>query len=64
MYLFALVSLLLVGAGVLADSSGLYPPGLIPIINRANGLLSSGQFNDAAKAYSEAIGTVLFPTQI
>lgn len=41
-----------------ADPSGsaLYPPGLQPIINRANVLLSTGQFNDAAKAYSEAIG--------
>lgn len=36
--------------------SSLYPPGLLPIINRADALLSVGQFNDAAKAYSEAIG--------
>ena len=36
--------------------SALYPPGLLPIINRADTLLSVGQFNDAAKAYSEAIG--------
>lgn len=43
---------------VLADSGagGLYPPGLLPLINRANALLSTGQFNDAAKVYSEAIG--------
>ncbi|KAJ3865964.1 hypothetical protein EV359DRAFT_72110 [Lentinula novae-zelandiae] len=42
---------------VLADSGtgGLYPPGLLPLINRANALLSTGQFNDAAKVYSEAI---------
>lgn len=41
-------------AGV--SGSSLYPPGLLPLINRANALLSAGQFNDAAKAYSEAIG--------
>lgn len=35
--------------------SALYPPGLLPLINRANALLSSGQFNDAAKAFSDAI---------
>ncbi|OCH93226.1 hypothetical protein OBBRIDRAFT_790394 [Obba rivulosa] len=35
--------------------SALYPPGLVPLINRADALLSAGQFNDAAKAYSEAI---------
>lgn len=42
-----------------ADSSGnagLYPPGLQPLITRANVLLSSGQFSEAAKVYSEAIG--------
>ncbi|KAI0915510.1 hypothetical protein AcV5_003709 [Taiwanofungus camphoratus] len=38
-----------------ASGSSLYPPGLLPLINRANALLSAGQFNDAAKAYSEAI---------
>lgn len=46
-----------------ADSgSALYPPGLRPLISRANALLSIGQFSDAAQAYSEAIGycTVLF----
>jgi hypothetical protein len=46
---------------VLADSgagSALYPPGLQPLINRANALLSAGTFHDAAKAYSEAIGTL------
>lgn len=36
--------------------SALYPPGLVPLINRADTLLSVGQFNDAVKAYSEAIG--------
>ncbi|KAL6298802.1 hypothetical protein BKA93DRAFT_809515 [Sparassis latifolia] len=37
------------------SGSALYPPGLTPLINRANALLTAGQFNDAAKAYSEAI---------
>ncbi|KXN88325.1 hypothetical protein AN958_07470 [Leucoagaricus sp. SymC.cos] len=41
--------------GVYADQGGLYPPGLLPLINRANALLSTGQFNEAAKIYSEAI---------
>lgn len=43
----------------LADSNAggaLYPAGLMPLINRADALLSSGQFNDAARAYSDAIG--------
>jgi DnaJ family protein C protein 3 len=31
---------------------------LQPLINRANALLSAGTFHDAAKAYSEAIGTL------
>jgi DnaJ family protein C protein 3 len=44
--------------GVYADQGGLYPPGLLPLINRANALLSAGQFNEAAKIYSEAIGTL------
>lgn len=41
-----------------AEPSGgdLYPPGLLPLINRANVLLSTGQFNEAAKVYTEAIG--------
>jgi DnaJ family protein C protein 3 len=41
-----------------AADGGLYPPGLLPLINKANVLLSSGQFNEAAKVYSEAIGGV------
>ncbi|KAG5640914.1 hypothetical protein DXG03_006673 [Asterophora parasitica] len=43
--------------GVYAEPSagGLYPPGLLPLINRANVLLSAGQFNEAARIYSEAI---------
>jgi DnaJ family protein C protein 3 len=39
-----------------SGAGGLYPPGLLPLINRANVLLSSGQFNEAARIYSEAIG--------
>ncbi|KAF8998018.1 hypothetical protein BDQ17DRAFT_1411193, partial [Cyathus striatus] len=56
---FVLPALLLLPAAVLADSSagagGLYPQGLLPLTNRANILLSTGQFNEAAKLYSEAI---------
>ena len=41
-----------------SDTAGaLYPPALQPLINRANTLLSLGQFNDAVKTYSEAIGS-------
>ena len=49
--------LLLLG-GVYADKAGLYPPGLLPLITRANTLLSTGHFNEAAKVYSEAIGMI------
>ena len=58
MRVLALASVLLFALRAYADASagGLYPPGLAPLINRANVLLSSGQFNDAAKLYSEAIG--------
>ncbi|KAJ2935581.1 hypothetical protein H1R20_g1514, partial [Candolleomyces eurysporus] len=38
-----------------SGAGGLYPPGLLPIINRANILLSTGQFGEAVRAYSEAI---------
>ncbi|KII90501.1 hypothetical protein PLICRDRAFT_136767 [Plicaturopsis crispa FD-325 SS-3] len=57
MRLFALVPLLVLAGVARADPSGsaLYPPGLLPLINRANALLSTGQFSDAAKAYTEAI---------
>ncbi|KAJ7599168.1 hypothetical protein C8J56DRAFT_1011058 [Mycena floridula] len=56
MRLFALSSsLILLFTAVSADSGGLYPPGLLPLINRANALLSTGQFSEAAKVYSEAI---------
>ncbi|KAF7776504.1 hypothetical protein Agabi119p4_4897 [Agaricus bisporus var. burnettii] len=41
--------------GAYADQGGLYPPGLLPLINRANALLSTGQFSEAAKIYTEAI---------
>ena len=37
----------------------LYPPGYLPLVNRANAFLTAGQFSDAAKAYTEAIGMVL-----
>ena len=63
MRLFALASLLLLLSSnsnellfASAESSGLYPPGLQPLITKANVLLASGQFNEAAKIYSEAIG--------
>jgi len=52
-----LLAVLLYGVNADPNASGssLYPPGLLPLINRANALLSIGQFNDAVKAYSEAI---------
>lgn len=48
-----------------ADPTGgaLYPPGLQPLINRANALFSIGQFSDAAKAYTDAIGEPVFDNQ-
>ncbi|KDR71063.1 hypothetical protein GALMADRAFT_254233 [Galerina marginata CBS 339.88] len=59
MRLFALTSLLLLLANhketFVCAESGLYPPGLQPLINKANVLLSTGQFSEAAKIYSEAI---------
>ncbi|KAL0568435.1 hypothetical protein V5O48_013547 [Marasmius crinis-equi] len=51
--LLALVSL--VEGNNAGSGGGLYPPGLLPLINRANALLSAGQFIDAANVYSEAI---------
>jgi DnaJ family protein C protein 3 len=53
------VLLLLAAAvsSVFADAgTGLYPPGLMSAIERANSLLKTRQFADAARAYSEAIG--------
>ena len=41
-------------------AGSLYPPGLLPLINHANSLLSKGQFNDAAIAYSQAIGEFFY----
>jgi DnaJ homolog subfamily C member 3 len=62
MRLLALSSIVLLIGSACADSSagGLYPPGLLPLINRANVLLSSGQFGEAVKIYSEAIGTCYY----
>ncbi|KAG6908134.1 putative NRPS-like protein biosynthetic cluster [Tephrocybe rancida] len=53
----ALGFIFLVARSVYGEPSGggLYPPGLVPLINRANTLLSLGQFNEAARIYSEAI---------
>ena len=52
--------LLLQGALVSGQASGsgagLYPPGLLPVINKANALLSTGNFGEAARIYGEAIG--------
>ncbi|KAJ3493706.1 hypothetical protein NLJ89_g10957 [Agrocybe chaxingu] len=60
MRLFAFASLLLLLGShnevFVAADSGLYPPGLLPLINKANVFLATGQFNEAAKIYSEAIG--------
>ena len=63
MRLFSLSSVLILLAyngstfvPVYGADSELYPPGLLPLIDKANILLSTGQFNEAAKAYSEAIG--------
>ncbi|PPQ88888.1 hypothetical protein CVT25_009123 [Psilocybe cyanescens] len=55
MRLFTLTPLLLLLANPASADSGLYPPGLQPLINKANVLLSSGLFSEAAKIYSEAI---------
>lgn len=38
-----------------SGSGSLEPPNLKPIITRANVLLGAGQFQDAAKSYSDAI---------
>ncbi|KAJ7039352.1 hypothetical protein C8F04DRAFT_1033504 [Mycena alexandri] len=43
------------GGATGAAAGGLYPPGLQPLITRANVLLSTGQFSEAARVYSEAI---------
>ena len=61
--LLQLLPLLLVGLVYHASAqqqqisgTSLYPEELIPLITRADALLTAGQLNDAAKAYSEAIG--------
>ncbi|KAG6847927.1 hypothetical protein H0H93_004826 [Arthromyces matolae] len=54
----ALASILLIVSGTaFGDSStgGIYPSNLQPLVTRANDHLSAGQFNDAARTYSEAI---------
>ncbi|KIY44154.1 DnaJ-domain-containing protein [Fistulina hepatica ATCC 64428] len=57
MRLLVLFVLPFLAASINADASagGLYPPGLLPLVNRANALLTAGLFNDAVKAYTEAI---------
>lgn len=45
-----------VDAEAAPGNGSLDPPGLQPLINRANSLLSSGHFNEAARTYTEAIG--------
>ena len=61
--LSALLPLFLAGLAFRANAqpqqiagSTLYPEELVPLITRADALLTAGQFSDAAKAYSEAIG--------
>jgi DnaJ homolog subfamily C member 3 len=52
-----LLSLAAVLHGVSADAgAGLYPPGFMPLVNKADSLLAAGQYTEAARAYSEAIG--------
>ncbi|KAH9936821.1 uncharacterized protein BXZ73DRAFT_45031 [Epithele typhae] len=60
--LSALLPILFLGLACSANAqhqqiagSSLYPEELIPLITRADALLTAGQFNDAAQAYSEAI---------
>lgn len=50
------VTVLLYGVNAEPSAGELYPSGYLPLVNKANTLLSAGQFNDAAKAYSDAIG--------
>lgn len=51
------LSVLLYGVNAEPSQAGdLYPPGYLPLVNKANAFLSVGQFNDAAKAYTEALG--------
>ena len=60
MLVLRLPSLILTDINVNANShsngnTALYPPGLHPLITKANTLLSTGQFSDAIKAYNKAI---------
>ena len=59
MRLLTLAGLLVLVSPVFADPSGssgsVAHPNLQPLITRANALLSAGQFNDAARTYTEAI---------
>jgi DnaJ family protein C protein 3 len=50
------VSVLALAYSVFAESGGLENPGLQPLIIRANGFLAAGQFNDAVKALTDALG--------
>lgn len=54
-FLFFVASCVANGVAAEPSAGGLYPPGLLPLINRANVLLSAGQFNEAARIYTEAI---------
>ena len=61
-FIAPVLSVLLYGANAEPSQAGeLYPPGYLPLVNRANALLSVGQFNDAARAYTEAIGACNLP---
>ncbi|EIW81677.1 hypothetical protein CONPUDRAFT_122162 [Coniophora puteana RWD-64-598 SS2] len=60
MRFLSLSSMLLFAASAFADNTdpgmgGLVPPGLQPIITRADAFLQAGLWSDAAKTYSEAI---------
>ena len=59
-YLTLLVLSLVVSLQANADQQHLAPE-LQPLISKANVYLTTGQFNDAVKAYSEAIGEPLPP---
>jgi hypothetical protein len=51
-----IISIFALVHSTIADSGGLENPGLQPLIQRANGLLAAGQFNDAVKALTDALG--------
>jgi hypothetical protein len=58
-----LLPLLAAIPAVLADAGGgIHPAGLTALINQANGLLSSGKYSEATRAYSEAIGMSSTPS--